>query len=137
MLSFTNYPFAKVQICKGPKKIINLIYMIIMDPQEVHATAGFGQVDLIVSSIAIFIGLVSIYLIIKLTKNLGGKIKSALQFFILGVSANILAMIWNILFGHTFTISIITVDAHNILMAIGMIFFIISTYRFSLLIPRN
>ena len=108
-----------------------------MDPQEVHATAGFGQVDLIVSSIAIFIGLVSIYLIIKLTKNLGGKIKSALQFFILGVSANILAMIWNILFGHTFTISIITVDAHNILMAIGMIFFIISTYRFSLLIPRN
>ena len=96
-----------------------------------------GLADLIVDVVTIVIGLASVYIIIKLNRNLGGKIKSALQLFVWGVAINIIAVVYTTFLSHSVTIGGVALDAHNLLMAFAMIFFILSTYRFSLLISRS
>ena len=110
-----------------------------MDTVMVSSTAAIGgeSIDLIIDVVTIIIGLASIYIIIRLNRNLGGKIKSALQYFVWGVAINIVAVVYTTVLSHTLTIGGISVDAHNLLMAFAMIFFILSTYRFSLLIARS
>jgi len=100
-------------------------------------TMSMSNADLIVDVIAIAIGLIAIVGVTRLNRNLGGKMKSALQFFVLGILSNIVAMIWTSFYGHTYTIGMTTFDIHNFFMAVGMLFFILSTWRFSLLIPRS
>ena len=110
-----------------------------MDTVMVSGTvvAGEGLVDLVVDVATIIIGLASIYIIIRLNRNLGGKIKSALQFFVWGVAINIVAVVYTTFLSHTLTIGGVAIDAHNLLMAFAMVFFILSTYRFSLLVARS
>lgn len=100
-------------------------------------TMTMSSVDIIVDVAAVIIGLAAIYFVLRLNKSLGGKIKSALRFYILGIFANVFAMIWTAFFGHTYTIGAVTFDIHNVFMAIGMVFFTVSTYRFSLLVPKS
>lgn len=93
--------------------------------------------DIGVDVVAVIIGLVAVISVVRLNQKLGGKIKSALWFFLLGVFINIFAMVWTAFFGHTYTLGTATFDVHDVFMAIGMVFFTLSTYRFSLLVPRE
>lgn len=83
---------------------------------------------------AIIIGFCSVYILLRLNQKLGGKIGVALRYFILGVGANIFAVLWSLFFDHLFVIAGLTFNAHQLFMTFGMIFFILSTYRFSLLV---
>ncbi|MDO8575973.1 MAG: hypothetical protein Q7R90_01520 [bacterium] len=110
-----------------------------MDTTMISATVVMeqGLADLIVDVATIVIGLASVYIVTRLNRNLGGKIKSALQFFVWGVVINIIAVVYTTFLSHAVTIGGIELDAHNLLMAFAMIFFILSTYRFSLLVARS
>ncbi len=92
--------------------------------------------ELAINIAAIVIGFLSMYLLIRLNRQLGGRIQTALWFFVLGVLANVAAILWSLFFEHTYIVANTTFDAHQLLMTIGMIFFILSTRKFSLLI-RN
>ena len=94
-------------------------------------------IDIGVDIVAICIGLIAIIFVVRLNRKLGGKIKSALWFFLLGVFINMFAMLWTAFFGHVYTLGTVTFDVHDVFMAVGMIFFILSAYRFSLLVPRE
>jgi len=105
-----------------------------MSSAGMMAPVSTNIIELIVGIAATLIGLFAIYLLIKLNRKLGGKIKTALQYFVLGVLANIVAIIWSLFFEHIYVIAGITFNIHQLLMTLGMIFFILSTYRFSSLI---
>jgi hypothetical protein len=96
-----------------------------------------APVNIGVDVVAVVIGLVAVIWIIRLNQKLGGKIKSALWFFLIGVFTNVFAIMWTEIFGHTYSIGLITVDVHDAFMAIGMVFFSLSAYRFSLLVPQD
>ena len=93
---------------------------------------SLGVVDIAVIILGTFIGLFSIFLIFKLNRKIGRKIRIALRFFILGVLANVTAILWTSFWGHTYTIGTVEFDVHNVFMTIGMVFFIISTYKLNI-----
>ncbi len=80
---------------------------------------------------AVAIGLVAIYLLIKLNRKLGGKLSGALRLFNLGMAANVVAITWSSFSGHVYVVGGIPIDIHHFFMTLGMIFFIIATNRFS------
>lgn len=88
------------------------------------------------NAVTVSIGLVVVLFVILLNRKLGGKIKLALWFFLFGVFAD-MAAILSEFFGHTYTLGGVTFDVHVFFMAVGMVFFAISAYRFSLLVPRD
>ena len=83
----------------------------------------------------IVIGAISIFTIRKTSKNLGGRVAGALNLFVLGVVAMMLAFTWTIVFSrlHLFPTPW-GVDAHHVLMTAGMILFVLAARRFSSLI---
>lgn len=92
--------------------------------------------DLVVYAIAFLVGLFALMLILRLNRRMGGKIKPALWYFGLGIFANLAAMFYTEVFGHTYTFGTVTFDVHTVFMTIGMIFFVLSAYNFSKLVPR-
>ena len=108
--------------------------MITMSPGEVSAIANTNVIELIIDFGAIIIGFGAIYLLIRLNQTLGGKIKSALWFFVLGVLSNVVAILWSLFLDHMYNIGGTMFNIHQFFMTVGMIFFIISTHRFSSLI---
>jgi hypothetical protein len=93
--------------------------------------------DIGLDIVAVVIGLIAVISVVRLNQKLGGKIKSALWFFLFGVFTNMFAMLWTVFFGHTYSIGAVTFDVHDAFMAIGMVFFSLSAYRFSLMVPRE
>lgn len=85
--------------------------------------------------VAVLAGIVAIYHLVCLNRKLGGKLSGALKFFNFGVLANVLSIAWSTLWSHTiYTFGAITFDIHHVLMSLGMVFFIISTHKFSSLV---
>jgi hypothetical protein len=93
--------------------------------------SGVLQVQGVLDLIAILVGVVAIYSLLRLNKKLGGKLSSAIRFFNLGMASNVLAIIWSTFLGHIYTIGGISFDIHHVLMSVGMIFFILSTRKLS------
>lgn len=83
----------------------------------------------ILDLIAIIIGVIAIYSLIRLNQKLGGKLSLVVKFFNLGMAANVLAIIWSTFFGHIYTVAGVSFDIHHLLMSVGMIFFILSTRK--------
>ncbi len=98
------------------------------------AMAGSNTLQLSVDALAVLIGIFAIALVIKLNRQLGGRINQALRYFILGVLCNVLAILWSLFFGHVLVVGGMNLDMHQNLMTLGMLFFIISTARFSKLV---
>ncbi len=89
------------------------------------------QVQGVLDFFAILLGVIAIYSLIRLNKKLGGKLSSAVKFFNLGMTANVLAIVWSTFFGHMYNVTGQTFDIHHFLMTVGMILFIISTRKLS------
>lgn len=79
----------------------------------------------------IIIGFIAVYSLIRLNKKLGGKLSSAIRLFNIGMFINISAILWSTFWGHVYTVAGMSFDIHHLLMSVGMIFFIISTHKFS------
>lgn len=111
--------------------------------------------ELLIDIVATILGFVSIVLLIRLNKNLGGKMSTAVRLFAGGIVFMVLAFAWTMFFGHV-GIALETssgmsgsmhmegmadmsrdIDMHHILMAIGMIFLIFSARKFSSLVSTN
>lgn len=84
--------------------------------------------------IAVIIGVVAVYLLIRLNRRLGGKLNIALRLFVGGVISNTVAIIWTLSGGPMFSVGGALFDVHHLLMTLGMIFFIFSVHRFSSLV---
>ena len=93
------------------------------------------QIQILFDVVAALAGIIAIYHLVCLNRKLGGKLSDALRFFNLGVLANVLSIVWSTFSSHAiYTLGTITFDVHHVLMSLGMIFFIISTHKFSSLV---
>ncbi len=99
--------------------------------EMIPIASGALQVQGLLDLVAVFVGVIAIYSLIRLNKKLGGKLSSAVNFFNLGMAANVLAIFWSTFWSHMYTIAGVTFDIHHLLMSVGMILFIISTRKLS------
>ena len=86
---------------------------------------------LVLDILGVLVGLVSIYIIFHLNKKIKGDVGKALNFFICGISFMMLAFIWTIIFTRLKLVPAPPIDVHHFLMAIGMIFFVMSILQFA------
>ena len=93
-----------------------------------------GPIDLVVAVATILI--LSIVLIIRVNRGLGGQIKSAIQFFVIGIDLNIVAIFWAVLVNKSAIIAGQSIDIQNLIIMVSMLFFILSAQRFSTLVAR-
>lgn len=84
--------------------------------------------------IGITIGLISIYIILKIKKSLGGRVGGALNMFVWGVAFQIFAFSWTIVFTRLALLPKPAIDVHHLLMATGMVLFVAAALKFSKLI---
>lgn len=99
------------------------------------ATGGASNTfQIVINMIAIVVGLLAVVWVFHLNRTLGGRVRQALWFFIAGILCNVVAVGWSLFLEHDFIFRNIAIDIHQNLMTAGMIFFIISTARFSKLI---
>ncbi|OGI95372.1 hypothetical protein A2917_02285 [Candidatus Nomurabacteria bacterium RIFCSPLOWO2_01_FULL_42_17] len=104
--------------------------------EMVPVASGVLQFQTVLDTIAILVGIVAIYSLLRLNKSLGGKLSSAIRFFNLGMAANVVAIIWSTFYGHMYIVAGATLDIHHLLMSVGMIFFVISTRKLSGLVAN-
>ena len=95
-----------------------------------------GPIDLVVAVATILMGILSIVLIIRVNRGLGGQIKSAIQFFVIGIDLNIVAIFWAVLVNKSAIIAGQSIDIQNLIIMVSMLFFILSAQRFSTLVAR-
>jgi hypothetical protein len=111
--------------------------MAVHNPQD-SMVSTLLSIDGVVVVFAVVVGIIAILLVSNMNRQFGGRIRGALWLFLCGVAVNMLAMLYTLFLGHVFMFPDgVSFDVHNAFMAVGMLFFIISTYRFSLLIPRS
>ncbi|MCP6719531.1 MAG: hypothetical protein KJI71_04915 [Patescibacteria group bacterium] len=91
---------------------------------------------LIIDFIGISIGLLSIYYILAQGQRLGGKVGGALNLFVWGVIFQILAFSYTVVFSRLklFPDLTPTIDIHHLLMATGMILFVLAARKFASLL---
>lgn len=94
------------------------------------SSGGINVIQLIMDAVAIGTGLITVFFLLRLNLRIGGKINSALWFFIWGMMANTSAILWSTFFVHVYTFNGLEFDMHHFLMTLGMMFFIVSTSRF-------
>ena len=109
-----------------------------MDDTIINSTAMTGGASntfqIAINVVAIVVGLFAVVWVLHLNRTIGGRVRQALWFFIAGILCNVVAIGWSLFLEHDFIFSNITIDIHQNLMTLGMIFFIISTARFAKLI---
>lgn len=89
-----------------------------------------------ISVVAITVAVFAFIMAFRLVHKLGGRINQAVRYFILGIACNASAIGWSLFFGHVYFLGDVYFDIHQNLMSLGMIFFIISTLKFSRLIQN-
>lgn len=89
---------------------------------------------LIIDIIGIGVGLFAMVTVIKLNRTLGGRISKGLFFFNWGVLFQILAFVYTIIFTRLKLIGPPPIDFHHLLMAIGMILFVVAAKKFATLL---
>ena len=102
-----------------------------MSPLSDMLSAILTVIDLIANGISILVGIIVIYLLVEMNQLIGGLFRSALNYFIVGVCFDIVAIGWSIIFGHR---ALVAGSVHDLLMALGMLFITISVYKFALLV---
>lgn len=79
----------------------------------------------------VIIGIVSISMMIGLKRSLGGRIGVAVNLVVGGVTFNIFAFVWTIVFTRLKLFPAPLLDVHHLLMTVGMILFVIAAKKFS------
>ncbi len=87
----------------------------------------------IIDIIGIVIGIASVIQIQISARGLGGRVASALNLFTAGIIAMVLAFTWTLVFVRLKLYAAPALDAHHLLMMLGMILFVLAARRFSTL----
>lgn len=102
-----------------------------------HTPSLFGTG---IDTVGILIGLFSIVLVIRTLGKVGGQVGAAFKFTLVGVIAQMLALTYNLLTVEFTIISvplsffgglILSHHLHDVLMLIGLIFFVLAAQQFS------
>lgn len=102
-----------------------------------HTFSFFGTG---IDTVGILIGLFSVFLVIRTLGKVGGQVGAAFKFTLVGVIAQMLALTYNLLTAeltvipvpHTFFGGLISNHhLHDVLMIIGLIFFVLAARQFS------
>jgi len=88
---------------------------------------------LIIDIVGMIVGLVSIFIILNLSKNIGGDVGKALNLIVFGITFMLLALLETIVFGRLSLLQNLkpSVDVHHLFMAVGMIFFVVAAKQFA------
>jgi tryptophan-rich sensory protein len=86
---------------------------------------------LFIDFLGILIGLLSVAKMIGLKKTLGGRLGTILNLVVVGVSLNILAFAWTVIFTRLKLLPAPSLDVHHLLMTFGMILFVLAAKKFS------
>ncbi|MCR4311087.1 MAG: hypothetical protein NUV54_00745 [Candidatus Taylorbacteria bacterium] len=89
-----------------------------------------------INTVALVVAFLAVVVAIRMAGAMGGRIRKAIFYFILGIVANALAVFWTLFFAHQYLVWGVYLDVHQNLMSLGMIFFVISTYKFSKLVQN-
>ena len=100
------------------------------------AVGASNSLQLGIDTLAIIIGIFALIIAVRLINKLGGRINQALRYFIAGIICNAAAIVWSLFFGHVYVIGGAYFDVHQNFMTFGMIFFILSTLKFSKLVEN-
>jgi len=84
--------------------------------------------------IGVAVGLISVAKMLKLNRILGGRIGNAVNLVVGGVTLNVLAFLWTIVFTRLKLFAPPALDIHHLLMTIGMALFVFAARKFSALI---
>ncbi|GEM_PF-2915700 len=98
---------------------------IILERIYLIGSANFGLVCL-----AVAVGLYAVILMINAWSSLGGRLKSAIAFFISGVSLNVVALVWSVLFVQTDNVDGLVVVIQNAIILSGMVCFLLASRGF-------
>ena len=95
------------------------------------ATSASSGLQFGINMVAIIIAVFAVIMAVRLVSKSGGRINRAIRYFILGVACNALAIGWSLFLGHVYLFGNVCFDIHQNFMSLGMLFFIISTFKFS------
>lgn len=102
-----------------------------------HTLSLFGTG---MDTVGILIGLFSVVLVIKTLGKVGGQVGAAFTFTLLGIISQVLALTYDLLTKETSLVQIPTTffggliashHIHDLLMIIGLIFFVVAAQQFS------
>lgn len=91
--------------------------------------------ELIIDIIGITIGAIAIYMVA--VHRVGGRVGSAVSLFVWGVLFQMLAFLHTIVFSRLALFPKLPTDVHHLLMAVGMIFFVLSARQFASIVRVN
>lgn len=94
-------------------------------------------IDQSISGVVVVIIFIALAVAFKLNRDFGGKLKAAISLFIGGVIVNLISAFWGSFVSHRVPLADSSFDTHNLLMAIAMVFFLVSILKFARLIPRE
>jgi len=92
---------------------------------------------LLIDIVGIVVGIIAVAAIVRKRATLGGRVGQALNLFVFGVAFMVLAFTWTLVFSRLALLPPPPLNAHNLLMMIGMIFFVFSTRKFTSLLEGN
>src|SRR3989338_6633125 len=107
------------------------------EPGMVDTAAGASiTLQFGINTMAVTVAIFAVIMASRLIHKLGGRINQAIRYFILGILCNAVAISWSLFFGHLYVLGGALFDVHQNFMSLGMVFFIISTLKFSRLIQN-
>ena len=103
---------------------------------QLHTLSYFA---LVIDGVGILVGIFALILVIKTLGKIGGQVGSAFKFTLVGVACQMLALTYNLLTEEFQIISVPSVifgsisshHIHDVLMVLGMIFFVLAAQQFS------
>ena len=86
-------------------------------------------IDVTIDLFGILIGVISIFLILNITKSFKGNLKTSFNYIIYGVSFQVLALLEDILTDLSVYSSPEGISIHHFVMIIGILFFTIAAFK--------
>jgi len=88
---------------------------------------------LVIDIIGMLVGIVSILIILNLSKKISGDVGKALNLIAFGITFMLLALLETIIFGRLIILQALkpSVDVHHLFMTVGMVFFVVAAKQFA------
>jgi len=104
---------------------------IILERIYLIGSANFGLV-----CVAVAVGLYAVILVINAWGGFGGRLKSAIAFFISGVFLNVVALVWSVFFVQMNSVVGLVLEIQNVIILAGMVCFLLSSSDFIRMMSR-
>jgi hypothetical protein len=100
------------------------------------------HIHILIELVGLGIGIITLLRISLLKKQLGGRVGSALNYFMGGILWMTIAFVYTLFHQRLNTplkgqLAFMGIDLHHLIMLVGMVFFILSTREFLKIIPKS